>query len=146
MTSSIEVADRNPHLVLNAADLEHLEDLAESAMKRHPTLADRFFQEIGRAQILESTQMPEDVVGIGSKVTYRDEATGQHKTVTLVYPEDADITRLRVSIITPIGVALLGLREGASFYWDTRQANQRRTLTILKVEQGSDDPQGGTSR
>lgn len=43
MTSSIEVADRNPHLVLNAADLEHLEDLAESAMKRHPTLADRFF-------------------------------------------------------------------------------------------------------
>ncbi|WP_311199022.1 hypothetical protein [Sulfitobacter sp. W027] len=44
--------------------------------------------------------------------------------------------------MTPIGVALLGLRERASFYWDTRRENQRRMLTILKVEKRSDDCQG----
>ena len=50
------------------------------------------------------------------------------------HPEDADIARQRVSVMTPIGVALLGLSEGASFYWDTRD-NQRRMLTVIKVEQ-----------
>ena len=146
MTEAIQsanlVSSRNPHLILNAADLVHLEALAEGMMRRHPTLADRLFEEIGRAQIVEDQQMPSDVVGIGSKVTYCDETTGQKKSVTLVYPEHADITRSQVSVITPIGVALLGLREGAIFYWDTRRENQRRMLTILKVEQRSDDCQG----
>ena len=54
--------------------------------------------------------------------------------MTLVFPEEADITRQRVSVMTPIGVALLGLAEGAEFYWDTRD-NQRRMLLIIKVEQ-----------
>ncbi len=70
----------------------------------------------------------------GSTVTYRDEATGQEKSVTLVYPEEADISLMRVSVMTPIGVAFLGLAEGASFYWDTRE-NQRRMLTIISVTQ-----------
>jgi regulator of nucleoside diphosphate kinase len=135
MTEAIQVADHattpNPQLILNAADLVHFEALAEGIMRRHPTLADRFFEEIGRAQIVEDQQMPGDVVGIGSKVTYRDETTGQEKSVTLVYPEDADITRSQVSVITALGVALLGLREGTSFYWDTRRENQRCMLTIL---------------
>ncbi len=146
MTKAIQsanpVTSRNPHLVLNAADLGHLEALAEGTMRSHPTLADRLFEEIGRAQIVEDQQMPSDVVGIGSKVTYRDETTGQEKSVTLVYPEDADITRSQISVITPIGVALLGLRERASFYWDTRRENQRRMLTILKVQQRTDHCQG----
>ena len=73
---------------------------------------------------------------MGSTVTYRDESTRQERTVTLVYPEEADIAKMRVSVMTPIGVALLGLAEGASFYWDTRE-NQRRLLTVLSVKQPS---------
>ncbi|MEX3314216.1 nucleoside diphosphate kinase regulator [Sulfitobacter sp. PS-8MA] len=146
MTHAMPLADpftaQNPQLILNAADLGHLEALAEEMMRRHPTLADRFFEEIGRAQIVAPQQMPGDVVGIGSRVTYRDETTGHEKSVTLVYPEDADITRARVSVITPIGVALLGLRERASFYWDTRRETRQRMLTILKVEQGASACQG----
>ncbi len=124
---------RNPKIVINADDLAHLEGLADGMMKRQPALADRLFDEIGRARIVASQKMPRDVVGMGSTVTYRDESTGQEKSVTLVYPEEADITRLRVSVMTPIGVALLGLAAGASFYWDTRE-NQRRMLTIISVE------------
>ncbi|MEB8389083.1 nucleoside diphosphate kinase regulator [Rhodobacteraceae bacterium KMM 6894] len=124
---------RNPKIVINADDLTHLEALADGMMKRQPALADRLFDEIARARIVPSSKMPRDVVSMGSTVTYRDETTGQEKSVTLVYPEESDITLLRVSVTTPIGVALLGLAEGASFYWDTRE-NQRRMLTIISVE------------
>ena len=78
--------------------------------------------------------MPKTVVGIGSSVTYKDEASGQERRVTLVYPDEADIARQRISVMTPIGVALLGLSEGAAFYWDTRN-DQRLMLTVTQVEQ-----------
>lgn len=125
---------RKPEIVINLDDLPHLERLADGMMKHQPELTDRLFDEIGRARIVTSSKMPRDVVGIGSTVTYRDESTRQDKSVTLVYPEEADIAKLRVSVMTPIGVTLLGLAEGASFYWDTRE-KQRRMLTIISVEQ-----------
>lgn len=124
---------RTPKIVINADDLTHLEGLADGMMRRQPELGERLFEEIGRARIVAAAKMPKNVVSMGSTVTYRDEATGQEKSVTLVYPEQADIAQLRVSVTTPIGVALLGLAEGASFFWDTRE-NQRRTLTIMTVQ------------
>lgn len=129
---------RAPKIVINEQELTHIEALAEGAMLRNPALADRLLEEIGRARIVKPSQMPRDVVSIGSSVTYRDEATGLHKTVTLVYPEHADIMQQRVSIMTPIGVALLGLSEGAAFSWDTRN-DQSRILTVIAVTQPDTD-------
>ncbi len=123
---------RNPKIVISADDLPQLEGLADSMMRRQPALADRLLEEIGRARIVAPAKVRDNVVTMGSKVTYRDEMSGQEKTVTLVYPEEADITNLYVSVMTPIGVSLLGLSTGASFYWDTRD-DQRRTLTVLEV-------------
>lgn len=125
---------RTPKIVVNEDDLAHLEGLAEGAMQRNPALADRLLDELGRARVVPAPRMPANVVGIGSTVTYRDETTGQEKAVVLVYPEDADIARGRVSVMTPIGVALLGLAEGAAFHWDTREG-QRRMLTVIRVDQ-----------
>jgi regulator of nucleoside diphosphate kinase len=76
--------------------------------------------------------MPPNVVTIGNAATYRDETTGREQTVTLVLPGEADIALGRVSVLTPIGVALLGLAEGASLSWDTRQGETRR-LTVTHV-------------
>lgn len=132
---------RAPKIVINEDELSHIEALAEGAIQRNPALADRLLEEIGRARIVKSHKMPNDVVSIGSIVTYRDEATSQTKTVTLVYPEHADITRQRISILTPIGVALLGLSEGAAFYWDTRD-EQRRLLTVIAVVQSATNESG----
>ncbi len=138
MLTSIQTAKkptkRHPKVVINADDLAHLEGLADGMTRRNPALADRLFDEIGRARIVASAKMPKNVVSMGSTVTYRDETTGQETSVTLVYPEEADISQLRVSVMTPIGVALLGLAEGASLDWDTRD-NKRRLLTIVSVEQ-----------
>ena len=128
---------RAPKIVINEDELAHIEALAEGAMMRNPALADRLLEELGRARIVKRNKMPGDVVSIGSTVTYRDETTGQNKTVTLVYPEHADIMRQCISVMTPVGVALLGLSEGAAFYWDTRD-NRRRLLSIITVSQPSD--------
>jgi len=134
-------SSRAPKIVINADELTHIEALAEGALLRNPALADRLFDEIGRARIVKPARMPSNVVSIGSTVTYRDEFTGVERTVTLTYPEDADIAKQRVSLVTPIGVALLGLAEGAIFHWDTR-SEQRRMLTVIRVEESSDTGDG----
>ena len=123
---------RRPKVVIDAESLDRLEALAEGAIQRNPDLADRLLGEIGRARIVPAAKLPQNVVAIGRAVTYRDETTGQEKTVTPVYPEDADIARGRISILTPIGVALIGLAEEASLHWDTRDG-ERRVLTVLHV-------------
>lgn len=132
--ANIKPSKRSPKIVINADDLAHLEGLADGMTRRNPALADRLFEEISRARIVAPAKMPANVVTMGSTVTYRDETTSQEKSVILVYPENADIAQARVSVITPIGVALLGLAEGASFHWDTRD-NERRTLTVIAVQQ-----------
>ncbi|MCA2009728.1 nucleoside diphosphate kinase regulator [Tritonibacter mobilis] len=123
---------RRPRVVIGDDSLARLEALAEGAIQRNPDLADRLLGEIGRARIVAEAKVPQNVVAIGRAVTYRDETTGQDKTVIPVYPEEADIARGRISILTPIGVALIGLAEGASLYWDTRDG-ERRVLTVLDV-------------
>ncbi len=129
---------RRPAVIISDATLAHLEALVDGTMHRNPALAERLLEEIGRARIVPAHKLPANVVSIGSRVRYRNEATGQDQTVTLVFPEDADITRGRISVMTPIGTALLGLAEGASFQWDTRD-HQRKTLSVLRVEPAADD-------
>src|SRR5690606_40151451 len=89
--------------------------------------------EIDRADIRPSGKVPPKVVNIGSLVTFRDEASGKEQTVTLVLPQEADIAQQRVSVLTPIGAALIGLAEGASITWETRNGETRR-LKITKVQ------------
>lgn len=135
-TSRPKRAARRPRILINEQDLAHIEALADGALSRNPELADRLLEELGRARIVKPNRMPENVIQIGSRVTYRDEVTGQERVVELVYPENADIARDRISVMTPVGVALLGLAQGAVFHWETRD-NQNRKLTVIDVEQRS---------
>lgn len=130
---------RAPKIIINADDFDHIEALAEGMMPRQPELADRLLDELSRARVVKAGKMPRNVVGLGNRVTYRDETTGAETTVSLVYPEQADIERQRISLSTPIGVALIGLSEGARFHWDTRDG-ERRSLTVTSV--GSEEAPG----
>lgn len=121
-----------PLVTLDLAQATYLEGLAAAAMRRSPELADRLLGEIARAVIVPNGDLPPDVVAVGREVSYRDETTGREQTVVLVLPQDADIARNRASVLTPIGVALIGLREGASFTWETRGGESRR-LTVTRV-------------
>ena len=123
---------RRPRIVIADTTLARVEAMVDGAMRNNPALAERLLDELSRAKVVPAKKLPANVVSIGNTVTYRNETTGQEQTVALVFPEDADIARGKVSVMTPIGTALLGLAEGAAFYWETR-ANQRRMLTVTHV-------------
>lgn len=123
---------RKPPVTIDAAQLPHLEALADGAMERAPDLADRLLAELSRARVVATEKLPADVVAIGRTVTWRDESSGREQSATLVWPEEADISAGRVSVATPIGVALIGLPAGARFSWVTR-TGEERDLTVLSV-------------
>lgn len=123
---------RKPPVTIDAAQLPHLEGLADGAMAHAPDLADRLLSELSRARVVKAGKLPDDVVAIGRRVTWRDEKAGKDQSGVLVWPEDADIAAGRISVATPIGVALIGLPVGARFQWQTR-LGEIRDLTILAV-------------
>lgn len=133
MSITEPIAQQEPPITLDAAWSERLEELAAVAIRRGlGAVGDRLMAEVARANVLPSAEMPADVVNIGSAVRYRDETTGREQTVTLVLPTEVDIDRGRISVLTPIGAALIGLRSGASIGWETRDGEERR-LTVLGV-------------
>ena len=133
-----------PRITLSAKDYERLSTLARAAWKRMPELAASLTDELGRADILTGDRHSERTVCMNCEVEFRDDATGTVQNVTLVYPEDADISRRRVSVLTPIGTALIGVREGDSMTWETLSGETRRLTVIaarelLKPEAGFAD-------
>lgn len=132
-----------PPVVLDAATADRLQDLAMSSLRRVPEVANRLLDEIERAIVLTEGSVPSNVVNIGSTVTFHDDTAGRDRTVTLSIPQDADIAAHKISVLTPIGAALIGLAEGASITWETRGGEVRR-LTILKVEGPAAAPEATT--
>ncbi|MEA5163146.1 regulator of nucleoside diphosphate kinase [[Luteovulum] sphaeroides subsp. megalophilum] len=112
--------------------IERLDTLAGAAIARLPDVAYPLITKLTSARLLAPARLPSDVVTIGSEVLYHDDQGARDRRVTLSWPEDADISRRSVSILTPVGVALLGLSAGDRFQWQTR-AGERRSLTVLQV-------------
>jgi regulator of nucleoside diphosphate kinase len=132
MKTATQTISRDPPIVIDAGYIERLRGLASAAMDRSPEVGDRLLQEIERAKVLPSAKMPPNVVNLGSQVTFRDNTAGREQTVILVMPKDANIAERRVSVLTPIGAALIGLSEGATIDWETRDGKSRE-LTVLRV-------------
>lgn len=124
---------RLPRIHLDKTLVGRLEALAASMMRRSPDVGERLFDEIARARLVDPDRMRDDVVTIGSEVTFRDLGTGRQQTVSVVFPEHADIDQGRISVLTPVGVALLGLSPGAAISWITRDDAERQ-LEVLQVK------------
>lgn len=120
-----------PPITLNSSDFERLRLLANAAADSHPDAADFLAREVDRAVVVDTA--PPGVVVMGSRLSFRDESTGQVRHVTLVYPDEADIGAGKISVLTPIGAALVGLSVGQSIEWQT-PAGARRPLTVLEVD------------
>jgi regulator of nucleoside diphosphate kinase len=123
-----------PTIILSAEDYERLSTLAHAARKRIPDLADELTDEIGRAHVLAKGKHPQDAVCMNREVEFRDDTTGKVQIVTLVYPHEADISQRKVSVLTPVGTALIGLRTGQSITWKTPNGEVRQ-LTVLSVRE-----------
>jgi regulator of nucleoside diphosphate kinase len=122
---------RKPPLIIDAAHSARLEELALGALRRMPAVARELLEEVERADVRPAEQLPPDVVQIGSEVTYEDDSGAVH-TVRLVFPENADLAEQRLSVLTPIGAALIGLPAGPTISWRTPEG-QTRQLTALRV-------------
>lgn len=121
-----------PPITLSGFDFERLGRLATAAAKRFPRTADFLAREVARANILPSGFVLRGLVTMGSTLDHRDDATGQVRTVNLVYPEEADMAEVRVSVLSPVGAALVGLSVGQSIEFQT-PADGWRSLTVLRV-------------
>ena len=123
-----------PTIILSAEDYERLSVLAHAAKNSMPNLADELANEIARARVLAKGEHPQHVVCMNSEVEFRDDTTRKIQKVMLVYPEHADILQRKVSVLTPVGTALIGLENGQSITWET-PSGELRQLTVVAVQQ-----------
>jgi len=117
----------NNPIIVTAADMELLRML-----RAHVPLE----RELDRAIVVSSATVAADVVTMNSRVRYSDQKDGMRKTVSLVYPSHANAATGKVSVLAPVGTALLGLSEGQSIEWEFPDGPRR-----LKVEEVLHQPE-----
>ena len=126
------------NIIVTKTDLTRLQATINSARQdtRVPVqLLDSLEDELRRAQVVEPGELPDDVVSMESTIWFRDEADGDEECYTLVYPQQADVSQNKISVIAPIGTALLGYRIGDVVEWAVPAGISR--LTITRVEHRS---------
>ncbi|TIO21312.1 MAG: nucleoside diphosphate kinase regulator [Mesorhizobium sp.] len=134
MNVTTQSRSRNTILVSDA-DHDRLSGLARAFLERTPEMAEDLLAEMDRARIAAEAAMPADVVRMGTTVTLHD-GEGSIQRVTLVYPAEADIAEKRISVLTPLGTALIGARAGRTVSWRSRDGRVL-SATIHAVEQSA---------
>lgn len=123
-----------PPISIRMCDADRLRNIAEAASDKYPQTTEFLAREIDRAEILTDAHSLPGLVTMESDVTFRDDISLQERCVTLVYPEAADVDAGKISILTPIGAALIGLSMGQTIEFRT-PGGRWRSLTVLKVDQ-----------
>lgn len=124
-------------------DRQRLIDLiveAQSGEYRGSVYLEKLRGELNRAQIVPPQQIPGDVITMNSKVVLRDLDGGEDETYTLVYPEQSNAAEGKISVLAPIGTAMLGYRIGDVFEWEVPAGKRRlRIEKILYQPEASGD-------
>lgn len=122
-------------IVITATDQQRLRDLLREARidgSEDRAYLDALAKELDQAEVVPPDQIPPDVVTMNSKVRVSVAGSKRGMTFTLVYPQDADFDEDRISVLAPIGTALLGYRVGDEVEWDVPAG--RRRYRIEKIE------------
>lgn len=106
----------------------------DCARLRQYPLSDELADELDRAIVVQKEQVPDDVVTMHARCTYIDERLGTQREIELVYPEEANPAQGKISVLTPVGSALLGLRVGQEIAWDFPDGSVR-CLKVASVIQ-----------
>ncbi len=88
--------------------------------------------EIERANIIRGNEVPPDLVTMNSKIEYLDFTTNRTSIITISYPDNSNYVEKNISIMAPLGCALIGLREGQEILWDFPSGATKK-LKIIKV-------------
>lgn len=122
----------NPSLILSREDFEKLSNLV--AMVRSE-VGELLEEELGRAKVVANEELPEDVVSMNSKVVFKDLESGQEKVVTLVFPNEANVQEGKISVLAPVGAALIGLRVGQVIDWPMPGGREKKFKVTSIVSQ-----------
>ena len=132
------VRDQRP-IVVTRPDLQRLRLLIETARQRRRWEEVHLLalaEELEDAQVVEPEKVPPDVVTMRSRVRVRDMVSGDLATYTLSYPVEADFEAGKLSVLAPIGTALLGYREGDVIEWPVPGG-----VRVLKIEKLMHQPE-----
>jgi regulator of nucleoside diphosphate kinase len=120
-----------PEIVVTTDDHDRLQRLIESGIAREP-VASQLQEELDRAVLVEPDEAPADIVRMDSRFVAQDLDTGERLSLHLVWPAEAQVEEGRISILAPVGAALLGLRVGQTIDWPLPSGRARR-LRVLEV-------------
>ena len=116
-------------IYITEADMKRLRPLIEGVKNSRDDL--RGLQaELAHARVVTPADVPPDVITMNSKARLRDLDTGEEMVFTLVFPGNASIEHDRISVVAPIGTAMLGHRVGDEFEWEVPAGSVR-----LRVEE-----------
>lgn len=119
-----------PEIRITERDHERLTSILSTLRADHPVAA-LLGAELDRAEVVASEDIPPDTVTMNSQVVL-ELPDGSSHTVTLVYPNGADFSAGRLSVLAPVGAALLGLRVGQTISWPMPDG-QTRTVRVIEV-------------
>lgn len=106
-----------PKIMISSLDAERLEMLLESLSHNAFPGRDDLEAELARAEVVDPKEIPPTVVTMNSTVRFRVESSAEEFCLTLVYPKDVDTSGEKISILAPVGSALLGLSQGDEIEW-----------------------------
>lgn len=129
-----------PRIVLSRYDRERLERLLSTVGPDREL--DELREELDRAEVVEPEDVPADRVTMNSCVRFRDESSGVESQATLVFPGHADPKVHCVSVLAPVGSALLGLSVGDSIEWPlpNRRTRHLRVVAVTYQPEAAGDP------
>ena len=110
------------HIVITHDDMARLRELVRqgrSSSRRDQGHLLELDQELDRAEIIDAKELSPDIVTMHSTVRVLDVDTGARRVYTVVFPVEADIDKKRISVLAPIGTALIGYRAGDRVQWKT---------------------------
>lgn len=108
---------KNPDIMISSSDFDRLEALADSLTAADEAARQALLGELARAEVVEANQMPPTVVAMNSTVRFRIKSRDEEFRLTLVYPCDAGKFPDTISVLTPVGTALLGMSAGGCIQW-----------------------------
>jgi len=124
-----------PDIIVGQTDYDELAAWAEGLGGPLAAAAEALLNELDRAIIVPQAELPAERVRMNSTVTF-ETVDGFTRVFQLVYPDKADVDNQRVSVLTPIGRALIGLTVGQSIPWAGRDGHTH-ILTVKTVTQGA---------
>lgn len=110
-------ANAKPRIIVSSLDAERLEDLIASLHGRQVPGKEQLAAELERADVVDPKDVPPTVVTMNSTVRFKVQDSDEEFQLTLVYPKDVDGSGGSISVLAPVGSALLGLSQGDEIEW-----------------------------